>query len=558
MHKTNLRKSTLAVALLAILIFGCKGGSGGSDLSGDNSNNNTSSSATPAPGPTPTPTASKINLASSVNYAEPVSGSETKYIEVTLSEALTTDLTLYLTTSDINARSSGQFKNYTAKVAEEYTVAAGQTSADLPLIISNNNYFEGDVTLTYSISAPLNSAYSIENGQAVVTISDNDGEPTVSFGKINRTLLEDESDSFNVQLSHYSSLDVLLELTQTGSVNENDFTDSLNSDKSIAINKGELSATFSVTAVKDNISEGAESLIYTLSNPTDVNLDSDRKSLSIYIPGDKRFNDTGFVTRFDGTDFDSTGSQADYPNQDADFGSDIAPSMTHTDGRYGFSYSKFDMHGNSLPLDALQYACIRDNTTGLYIENKPSETVILPASEDAVEAEQDALRDDPDNYVYPADYQFASLNWQNDSYTYTWYEEDNDLNGGTLGAENMTMPEKVPVDVTCAIAENSSGNRRCDTSGYLSQMNRFAVCGFTDWRLPTPTEMKSLISFNADDNDQNNRTFLTFIQDKTYFTSATNAERTGAAWCVNTVTGQAKLCLKGSHNSVIAVSGGKE
>lgn len=562
MHEITHNKKAIAIALFAILLGGCKGGSGGS-LGGDNGG--VSPNPGPTPNPDPLPIVSKINIPSSISFIEPINGSETQYIQLTLSEALKSDLTLYITTSDINARSNGKFKNYTAKVSEPFTIVAGQTEVKLPLSVSNNKYFENDVSLTYSISGPIRSDYTIERGQSVVTLSDIDGEPRISFEKLNRTLLEGESDTFSISVTHPSSLPISVTLEQSGTVNQNDFTDTLTPEKTVTILKDELSVTFDVTATKDDISEGAEKLVYTLTNPNNVTIDEQHKALTIYIPGDKRFNDTGFVTRYDGNNFNNANPQADYPNQDADFGSDTDSPVDHTDGRYGFSYTKFDIHGNVLPISASDYACVRDNTTGLYIESKPTVSVDLPLNRKEVEDEQKAQEDDPDNYIYPdgtdptrPDYVTASRYWQNSTYLYTWFEKDDTLNGGSKGAENMTMPQEVPIDFTCAVSQNSEGDRRCDTSGYLSQMNRFAICGFTDWRLPRPAEMKSLVSFNADNNDNNNRAFLKFIHGKTYFTNATNAERNGAAWCVDTVSGQAKLCLKGSYNSVIAVSGGKE
>ena len=555
MHKTNLRKSTLAVALLAILISGCKGGSGGSDLSGDNSNNNTSSSATPAPGPTPTPPASKINLASSVNYAEPVSGSETKYIEVTLSEALTNNLALSVSTENINARSEGQFKNYEPQTVSPFTIAAGLTRAQLPITINNNNLYENDVSLKVTIRAAQSSDYVIEGNESVVTITDSDGMPAIRFEKTKRTLIEGDQDTFTAELSHYSHLDASVVLQQSGSVSEGDFVSGLDASNKLTITAETLQQSFTVTAQDDGISEGAESIVYTMTSPTDTTIDAANQEMSIYIPGDKRFNDTGFVTRFDGTNFDNTDVQSTYPNQDADYGLDTEQPANHEDGQHGFSYSKFDVHGNSININETTYACIRDNRSGLYIQNKDTGAVTLP-TQDQVEAEQKAQRDDPDNYNYP--YVNESSKWQHISYLYTWYEPDDELNGGSQGADNDVMPEKVPVDVTCAVSENSGRDRRCDSAGYISQMNQFAICGIDDWRLPTPAEAKSFINYDVNAPQAANNQFFDFLNNQLILTSATNAERNGSVWCVDSESGQAKLCLKGSFNTIIAVSGGRE
>lgn len=553
MHKTNFKKNTLAVAMLAILISGCKGGSGGSDLSGDN--DNTSPTPIPTPTPTPTPTASKISLISDVLYAEPVSGSETRYIEITLSEAIQNNIVLSVTTENINARSEGTFNNYQPQSAASLTIPAGLTSAQLPIVITHNNLYEKDVSFKVTISAALSSDYVIENNTSIVTITDSDGVPTIGFEKTKRTLLEGDQDTFVVQLSHYSHLDSSAVLQQTGTVSSGDFISGLDTSNNITIAAETLQQSFVVTAQDDGISEGAESIVYTMTSPTDATIDVTTQEMSIYIPGDKRFNDTGVVTRFDGTNFDSTGEQNAYPNQDADYGLDTVQPVNHEDGQHGFSYSKFDIHGNSININEVNYACLRDNRSGLYIQNKQTGNVTLPTQEQ-VEAEQKSQRDDPDNYNYP--YANESFLWQHIDYRYTWYEPDNQLNGGSEGAENDVMPEKVPVDVTCAVSEESGGDRRCDSAGYISQMNRFAICGIDDWRLPTPAEAKSFINYDVNAPQAANNQFFDFLDNKLLLTSATNAERNGSVWCVNSDSGQAQLCLKGSYNTIIAVSGGKE
>lgn len=544
--------------MLAILIGGCKGGSGGS-LGGDNGGDSgTAPTPGPNPNPDPTPVSSKINIPAAITFAEPINGSETQYIEVTLSEALESNLTLYITTSDINARSSDPFRNYTSKVSEPFTIIAGQKTAQLPLIISNNNYYENDVSLSYSISAASSEDYSIENGRATVSLSDTDGQPTVSFEKANRTLLEGEQDTFIVELSHYSHTDASIVLEQSGTVHSGDFISDLNSDSTLTIGSGTVSTSFNVTAQNDGLSEGAEALVYTLTQPTDTSISPNNSTLSIYIPSDKRFNDTGYITKFNGTVFDETGSTPDYPNQDANYGLDIATPINHNDGQYGFSYSKFDGDGNSLPIDATDYTCIRDNATGLYIEKKPSLSdiaVTLP-SQVTLDGELDKQRDDPDNYVYP--YSTESAAWQHTSYKYTWYEPDDESNGGYQGAKEDDMRKEVPVDIFCAVSENSGSDRRCDSNGYLSQMNQFAVCGITDWRLPSPSEARSFVNYNVNNDELADNYFLTFIEGQTILTNATRPDKQGSAWCVNTETGQAKLCLKNKHYPIVAVSGGNQ
>lgn len=89
-------------------------------------------------------------------------------------------------------------------------------------------------------------------------------------------------------------------------------------------------------------------------------------------------------------------------------------------------------------------------------------------------------------------------------------------------------------------------------------MNQFAICGIDDWRLPTPAEAKSFINYDVNAPQAANNQFFDFLNNQLILTSATNAERNGSVWCVDSESGQAKLCLKGSFNTIIAVSGGRE
>ncbi|WP_432464281.1 Lcl domain-containing protein [Agarivorans sp. QJM3NY_33] len=75
-------------------------------------------------------------------------------------------------------------------------------------------------------------------------------------------------------------------------------------------------------------------------------------------------NDTGLQTYFsDGGD--TTNAPVDYPGQDADFG--------HDSLNDGFHFTKLDENGAALPSTAAQWSCVRDERSGLIWENKTDE-----------------------------------------------------------------------------------------------------------------------------------------------------------------------------------------
>ena len=42
-----------------------------------------------------------------------------------------------------------------------------------------------------------------------------------------------------------------------------------------------------------------------------------------------------------------------------------------------------------------------------------------------------------------------------------------------------------------------TGEIRCDTQAYIDEVNKNGLCGYKDWRLPTPTELYGLLDLGA-------------------------------------------------------------
>ena len=132
-----------------------------------------------------------------------------------------------------------------------------------------------------------------------------------------------------------------------------------------------------------------------------------------------------------------------FPGQDAEHGRDL----THNDdrdGHAGFSFTKLDPGGNDLAPEAPEWTCVRDNVTGLIWE---------------VKTDDGGVRD-RDN-------------------TFTWYVADPRINGGDPGMQN---------------GGDCSGGIACDTQGYIDAVNAQGLCGASDWRLPSRSELQSIIT----------------------------------------------------------------
>lgn len=95
---------------------------------------------------------------------------------------------------------------------------------------------------------------------------------------------------------------------------------------------------------------------------------------------------------------------------------------------------------------ATDWACTRDNTTGLTWEVKTGDG---------------GLRDQ--------------------SWRYSWYSTDTATNGGNEGSNSNTT--------SCGGTPTS-----CNTQAYTAAVNTApGLCGFTDWRLPSARELQTLV-----------------------------------------------------------------
>ncbi len=174
-------------------------------------------------------------------------------------------------------------------------------------------------------------------------------------------------------------------------------------------------------------------------------------TISYVPPSPEKLNDTGLTACVD-----TQGLEQDCPvpgllGQDAELGRDV----THnddSDGHAGFSFTKLDENGDALPADAEEWWCVRDNVTGLIWE---------------VKTEAEGLR--------------------NAHNTYTWYSS----RISDLRLDEAELLEQYGKDGGECVGS------RCDTEGYVEEVNRVGLCGRNDWRLPSNAELVNLFDFST-------------------------------------------------------------
>lgn len=174
-------------------------------------------------------------------------------------------------------------------------------------------------------------------------------------------------------------------------------------------------------------------------------------------------NDTGQTTCYDNTSAVSP-EPSTHPRQDCTVGRDAAavdgilPKIGA--GNKGFDFTKIANDGSELPADAVlgpdpsQWACTRDNLTGLIWEVKTNDG---------------SLRD---------------MNW-----TYTWYDNIHTNNNGGNSGSVCYLRNGACID-TCG---GTLLNSECNTQAYVAAVNVAKLCGQNDWRLPTRGELQGLV-----------------------------------------------------------------
>ena len=139
------------------------------------------------------------------------------------------------------------------------------------------------------------------------------------------------------------------------------------------------------------------------------------------------------------------------------------------------SYTKLDASGNDLPDEATEWTMVRDSVTGLIWE---------------VKTDDGTIHDKDD--------------------TYTWCDSNPDTDGGDAG--------------TCGTG--------ADTEDFINALNAESFGGFSDWRLPTPEELRSIVDYGRTNPSISTDYFPNTVSSY-YWSSTTYADYTDYAWRVS-------------------------
>ena len=195
--------------------------------------------------------------------------SGTATLTATLSAVSTTDVTVTLAYSGTAINGT----EYNSSASTSITINAGQPSANAPVIITpvNDGDPEANETIIVDITGVTNGS---ENGvqQQTITIVDDD-TPSVSFAAASSSGLESVSSAtFTVNSSLVSALTVTVDYAVTGTA-AGGGTDYTLANGTLTFNPGSTSEDITLTGIVDDaILEANETVIVTLSNPSNANL----------------------------------------------------------------------------------------------------------------------------------------------------------------------------------------------------------------------------------------------------------------------------------------------
>lgn len=150
---------------------------------------------------------------------------------------------------------------------------AGQTSETITITITDDNISELDETIILSLS---NYVY-LKTGDITsqtITINDNDAPPTVSFDTVSSSASESSNASIAISLSNPSSQTVTVDYNLGAGTATGSGTDYTLSSGTFTFSPGETSKTLDFSINDDSIDEDNETVIITISNPTNSSLGS--------------------------------------------------------------------------------------------------------------------------------------------------------------------------------------------------------------------------------------------------------------------------------------------
>ena len=224
----------------------------------DDQRNFTNYNSLPVNVPPPPPTVQFETTAE--NFAEDGGG---LVLNVQLSSVYTQDVVVPFTLGGTATAGA----DYTAATSP-VTIPAGQTSAGISIVVTDDTLDETDETIVVTLGQP-NVGVLGANTTNTATIVDNDAAPTVDFAPAEQSADESVGTmTITAQLSAASGQDVTVPFSVSGSATAG--VDYSITASPLTIPAGQTSASITITVVNDTLDEADESVIVSMGNPVNA------------------------------------------------------------------------------------------------------------------------------------------------------------------------------------------------------------------------------------------------------------------------------------------------
>jgi hypothetical protein len=200
---------------------------------------------------------------------------------VSLSAASGKDITVDYATSNTTATAGS---DYTA-TSGTLTISAGVLSDTLEIPITDDSIYEGDETVTLTLSNPSNA--TISDGTGILTITENESAPVVTLATSASTIAEDAGSSLTLTatISQEADENVVVTLATAGTSTNGDDYSSLST---ITVLAGQLTGTADFTPTDDSTYEGNETAIISIDSVSGADAtESGTQSVTITVTEDE-------------------------------------------------------------------------------------------------------------------------------------------------------------------------------------------------------------------------------------------------------------------------------
>jgi len=536
-------------------------------------------------------------------------------LELTLEKSVSHSVSLtyetYSESSDENSAQVGADYQYSSGVINVNTSygSAGDplSTTTIPLHTYAQDLVQNDRTFYFKIL----DVYGARVDSDIITITMTDEAENVTYAFDNeytQASYQAGNISVNLTKSVASNNELVVPFDISGTANEGFDYKLINDSNEVVFAAGETTANINIQVIDNGLPRSGSTINLTLKNAGTAET-GDISSHNIILLGNMALNDTGALTGDDakyGRDSESSNDNTDglarfsYTKLDYNGNKLSDNSSIFTcieDNVTGLVYEKKQASimvynaklsddeiirlGKSLSLVTLQniYDTFPEKDgdrsdftyiTGIEWDGLSTEekkqlafTDLMYVSDNEFEAfliESPRVTGDAVTYPFNSSLEYLHNGWRNNENSYYWLDQNTKTNGGRAGSVGSFINNNVPISRFCAFPHEDmssyvSGLQGCNSRDYLIAMNELAVCGFTDWRLPTVEELRSVVNYDINSPRWDNSFFPQSNSYGDYLSATPSVNNNASAWCVSGSSGELKLCHKQLPNLIRAARG---